>query len=174
MSIYTGILWIQNGISIHHMIGLCCTESWMHQFCSLPSKKASNMFTNMPWKPTCHLKRHYFNRKYIFQPLIFRGHPSFARRSGSFFREELNQWRTNWIKLVSLTSQRLGCAFSRAAIQFKKFHRLSVPAPPVASSMNQRWEKWGPPRILNRSFSKWMICWKPTTGKPKVAAAFGS
>ena len=30
-----------------------------------------------PWKLTCPLKRDYFNRKYIFQPLIFRGHVSF-------------------------------------------------------------------------------------------------
>ncbi len=29
------------------------------------------------WKLTCPLKRDYFNRKYIFQPLIFRGHVSF-------------------------------------------------------------------------------------------------
>ena len=27
-----------------------------------------------PWKLTCPLKRDWFNRKYIFQPLIFRGH----------------------------------------------------------------------------------------------------
>ena len=30
-----------------------------------------------PGKLTCPLKRDYFNRKYIFQPLIFRGHVSF-------------------------------------------------------------------------------------------------
>ena len=30
-----------------------------------------------PWKLTCALKRDYFNRKYIFQPLIFRGHVNF-------------------------------------------------------------------------------------------------
>ena len=30
-----------------------------------------------PTKLTCPLKRDYFNRKYIFQPLIFRGHVSF-------------------------------------------------------------------------------------------------
>ena len=30
-----------------------------------------------PRKLTCPLKRDYFNRKYIFQPLIFRGHVSF-------------------------------------------------------------------------------------------------
>ena len=30
-----------------------------------------------PWKLTCPLKRDYFSREYIFQPLIFRGHVSF-------------------------------------------------------------------------------------------------
>jgi len=30
-----------------------------------------------PRKLTCPLKRDYFNRKYIFQPLIFRGHVNF-------------------------------------------------------------------------------------------------
>ena len=30
-----------------------------------------------PWKLTCPLKRHYFSKEYIFQPLIFRGHVSF-------------------------------------------------------------------------------------------------
>ena len=30
-----------------------------------------------PWKLTCPLKRNYFSREYIFQPLIFRGHVSF-------------------------------------------------------------------------------------------------
>ena len=35
------------------------------------------LFPLHPWKLTCHLKRDYFNRKYIFQSLIFRGHASF-------------------------------------------------------------------------------------------------
>ena len=35
------------------------------------------IFSIHPWKLTCPLKRDYFNRKYIFQPLIFRGHVSF-------------------------------------------------------------------------------------------------
>ena len=30
-----------------------------------------------PGKLTCHLKRNYFNRKYIFQPSFFRGYVSF-------------------------------------------------------------------------------------------------
>ena len=34
-----------------------------------------------PWKLTCPLKRDYLNRKYIFQPLIFRGHVSFRGSS---------------------------------------------------------------------------------------------
>ena len=36
-----------------------------------------------PPKRTCLLKRDYFNRKYIFQPLIFRGH-SLVFRGGKF------------------------------------------------------------------------------------------
>ena len=34
-----------------------------------------------PWKLTCPQKRDYLNRKYIFQPLIFRGHVSFRGSS---------------------------------------------------------------------------------------------
>ena len=41
-----------------------------------------------PGKLTCPLKRDYFNRKYIFQPLIFRGHVSF-RGCKSFFQSPL-------------------------------------------------------------------------------------
>ena len=37
-----------------------------------------------PWKLTCPLKRDYFSREYIFQPLIFRGHVSF--QGGSYHR----------------------------------------------------------------------------------------
>ena len=33
----------------------------------------------LPWKLTCPLKKDYFGREYIFQPLIFRGHVSFQR-----------------------------------------------------------------------------------------------
>ena len=44
-----------------------------------------------PWKLTSPLKRDYFNRKYIFQPLIFRGHVSF--RGGN--------WKENWERRVS-------------------------------------------------------------------------
>ena len=37
-----------------------------------------------PWKLTCPLKRDYFSREYIFQPLIFRGHVSF--QGGSYHK----------------------------------------------------------------------------------------
>ena len=37
----------------------------------------SHPFKIHPWKRTCPLKRDYFSREYIFQPLIFRGHVSF-------------------------------------------------------------------------------------------------
>ena len=40
-----------------------------------------------PWKLTCPLKRHYFNRKYIFQPLIFRGHVRFRGGKTMLFSE---------------------------------------------------------------------------------------
>ena len=39
-----------------------------------------------PGKLTCLLKRNYFIRKYIFQPLIFRGHVSFA---GNIYRHDV-------------------------------------------------------------------------------------
>ena len=40
-----------------------------------------------PWKLTCPLKRDWFNRKYIFQPSIFRGH-SLVSGGGFFFNEK--------------------------------------------------------------------------------------
>ena len=39
----------------------------------------SNYITIHPWKLTCALKRDYFNRKYIFRPLILKGNVSFPR-----------------------------------------------------------------------------------------------
>ena len=39
--------------------------------------RSREFFQRHPWKLTCPLKWDYFNRKYIFQPLIFRGHVSF-------------------------------------------------------------------------------------------------
>ena len=41
-----------------------------------------------PGKLTCPLKRDYFNRKYIFQPSIFRGHVSFRECTPCVFGEE--------------------------------------------------------------------------------------
>ncbi len=41
---------------------------------TLPHLKSQQVH---PWKLTCPLKRDCFNRKYIFQPLIFKGHVSF-------------------------------------------------------------------------------------------------
>ena len=58
-----------------------------------------------PWKLTCPLKRDYFNRKYIFQPLIFRGHVSFPGNKFTCFpylwdnnsqkRQQKNMWTNN-------------------------------------------------------------------------------
>ena len=52
-----------------------------------------------PWKLTCPLKRDYFNRKYIFQPLIFRGHVSF--RGSDCFLGPLTRSSppTSWVNL---------------------------------------------------------------------------
>ena len=36
----------------------------------------------------CSLKRDYFNRKYIFQPVIFRGHVSFSGRNSTHLHHE--------------------------------------------------------------------------------------
>lgn len=41
-------LWIQNGISIHRMIGLCCPEKLDPSVIRCLQKKASNMFTYTP------------------------------------------------------------------------------------------------------------------------------
>ena len=57
----------------------CHNSSQMNTVMHLP-------FTTKNWYPahveprklTCHLKRDYFSRKYIFQPLIFRGHVCFG------------------------------------------------------------------------------------------------
>ena len=43
-----------------------------------------------PLKTNMSLKRDYFNRKYIFQPLIFRGHVSFP--GSTVFRGLTEQW----------------------------------------------------------------------------------
>ena len=58
-----------------------------------------------PWKLTCPLKRDYFSREYIFQPLIFRGHVSF--RGCSSMKKILgiqlfSMWfQSNWTRLIS-------------------------------------------------------------------------
>ena len=50
--------------------------------------------TVQPWKLTRPLKRDYFNRKYIFQPSIFRGHVSF-RGSSLSYEPILSGWWLN-------------------------------------------------------------------------------
>ena len=58
----------------------------------------------LPWKLTCPLKRDYFNRKYIFQPLIFRGHVSFQ---GSKNRSQiLFESPGGWDVLVRINVER--------------------------------------------------------------------
>ena len=53
-----------------------------------------------PRKLTCPLKRDYFNRKYIFQPLIFRGHVSFPGSSPNNIKAM--PWPHHEISLLSL------------------------------------------------------------------------
>ena len=48
------------------------------------SRRMSSISSITPWKLTCPLKRDTFNRKYIFQPLIFRGHVSFPGITAKF------------------------------------------------------------------------------------------
>ena len=48
-----------------------------------------------PWKLTCPLKRDYLNRKYIFQPLIFRGHVSFRGSSSSWNFVTVDSFKSN-------------------------------------------------------------------------------
>ena len=43
------------------------------------------IYTVHPWKLTYPLKRDYLNRKFIFQPLIFRGHVSFQGSKNQWF-----------------------------------------------------------------------------------------
>ena len=47
----------------------------------------------LPWKLRCPLKKDYFNGKYIFQALIFRGHVSFlGSKSGSVAKSKVVFW----------------------------------------------------------------------------------
>ena len=49
-----------------------------------------------PWKLTCPLKKDYFSREYIFQPLIFRGHVSFQGGKASIQMKHMF-----WLDFVS-------------------------------------------------------------------------
>ena len=53
-----------------------------------------------PWKLTCPLKRDYFSREYIFQPLIFRGHVSFQFWVGVRFMHRPGHLLKEWIHLI--------------------------------------------------------------------------
>ena len=68
------------------------------------------------------LKRDYFNRKYIFQPLIFRGHVSFPEgkrpiflraflllnfREGELFSKKISLEHWDWIRYVKIDASRL-------------------------------------------------------------------
>ena len=55
------------------------------------TKNDGRFFKIHPWKLTCPPKRDHFNRKYIFQPLIFRGHVSFQGCTSSYWK-----WLTIW------------------------------------------------------------------------------
>ena len=49
-------------------------QSWCYSSCLWYLESFSFILEPHPGKLTCPLKRDYFNRKCIFQPLIFRGH----------------------------------------------------------------------------------------------------
>ena len=85
---------IQVACKTHGQVfGICCSRKfstvatawdrssqkiiWSILINSLRAKCRNLSLWIHPWKLTCPLKRDYFNRKYIFQPLIFRGHVSF-------------------------------------------------------------------------------------------------
>ena len=61
----------------------------------------SHPFKIHPWKRTCPLKRDYFSREYIFQPLIFRGHVSFQGSMPIFASHGLRPTRQKKRKLTS-------------------------------------------------------------------------
>ena len=57
-----------------------------------------------PRKLTCPLRREYFNRKYIFQPWIFRGHVSFPgstlpKNPRTFSRKKTPSQKGRWVHL---------------------------------------------------------------------------
>ena len=56
-------------------------------WCTGPKKQSTKpkQFHLHAQKLTCPLKRNYFNRKYIFQPSIFRWHVRFSERISSYF-----------------------------------------------------------------------------------------
>ena len=62
--------------------------------CFFPTIGISRFKLLLPWKLTCPLKRDYFSREYIFQPLAFRGHVGFQ---GSRLDEGLRRNRRWWL-----------------------------------------------------------------------------
>ena len=54
-----------------------------------PPKTTRIFYDLHPGKLTCPLKRNYFNRKYIFQPLIFRGYVRFQGGTGPLYWKKL-------------------------------------------------------------------------------------
>ena len=78
---------------------------WKLNAISVTSLTNAMTYAVHPWKLTCPLKRDYFSREYIFQPLIFRGHVSF--RGCSSMKKILgiqlfSMWfQSNWTRLIS-------------------------------------------------------------------------
>ena len=76
------LLFFFRGVEATNKIVICCS---LVRVQLLSTKLGGNLACSLdkripilhPRKLTCLLKRDYFNRKYIFQPLIFRGHVSF-------------------------------------------------------------------------------------------------
>ena len=100
-----------------------------------------------PWKPTCPLKRDYFSREYIFQPLIFRGHVSFQ---GVYMCVFVYHFSQLVIRSHLFSSHRpkpktaLGLSRLQNFVQKQKIHWM--PKKKTQMSKNKKKIHWTPPK----------------------------
>ena len=85
---------------------------------SKKSKRKKGDARNFPRKLTCP-KRNYFNRKYIFQPLVFRGHVSFSGSMSHYTSECLLKSKIHGEFLIEI---------NRKFSKFILTHKLHFPA----------------------------------------------
>ena len=106
---------------------------WLHTFLSMASRLVQQIkcvttsengtyfsvdkFT-APKTNQCPLKRDYFNRNYIFQPLIFRGH-------FWVFREVPHQMKQIWELWVAVDLRHRTYIFSKALFKTEHSHHLT-------------------------------------------------